>query len=355
MTMTKSEKRALVQFRIFNLNQSKISSILCFLAVVTLVSGFFLLCGCGAHFSDALSSKSIVYRSDEYIFYRLQQGENPSTLAERFLGGAHKGWIIEEANVGVSFERGGTVLIPLNAENKGGIRANGYQLVPILCYHRFDEGCGSKLCIPGDVFEQQMKYLKENGYQTISAQMLLDFLSYRGGLPEKSVMITIDDGYRSVYNVAYPILKKYGFTAIVFVYTDFVGISKSAITWDQLKEMKANGFEIGSHTVSHSDLSRKLEGEDNRAYLKRVKRELGVSKKIIDKKLNQNTTFIAYPYGRQNKIAQKIAHRVGYELAATVKSGGNPFFSDSLTLNRRQILSRDKKVFISRLNTLKNF
>lgn len=334
-------------------DKMKFGSLLHFLTVATVILGC-LLSGCSG-FSGLLPSDAIVHRSDEYLFYRMQQNDTVPLLAERFLGNAHKSWLIEEANVDVPFEPGRTILVPLKNGNIGGINTNGYQVVPILCYHRFDEGCGSKMCIPGDVFDQQMKYLKDNGYQTISAQMLLDFLSYRDGLPEKSVMITIDDGYRSVYNVAYPILKKYGFTATVFVYTDFVGISKSAITWSQLKEMKANNFEIGSHTLSHGDLTRRLKGESSQAYLNRVVRELSVSKKIIDKKLNQDTIFLAYPYGRQNRIAQKIAHRVGYQLAVTVKSGGNPFFSDSLTLNRRQILSRKKKVFISRINTLKKF
>lgn len=83
------------------------------------------------------------------------------------------------------------------------------------------------------------------------------------------MVITIDDGYESVYNIADPILRKYGFTATLFIYTDFVGVARGAITWDQLREMKGDGFEVGSHTLSHCDLTKKKEGEDNMAIITR--------------------------------------------------------------------------------------
>jgi peptidoglycan/xylan/chitin deacetylase (PgdA/CDA1 family) len=302
-----------------------------------------------------MPSESILFRSDEYLFYKIQDKENASDLARRFLGDADKKWIIEQKNEGVPFEPGRIIIIPLKYENIGGIQADGYQVVPILCYHQFGKECKSKFCMPGHVFNNQMEYLKENDYSVITPKMLVAFLEYREPLPSRSVLITIDDGYRSTYDIAFPILKKYGYTATIYIYTDFVGVSKSALTWDQLREMKANGFEIGSHTISHSDLTKKLEGETDRAYIDRIERELAVSKKIIDNKLNQNTICLAYPYGRHNKITKEIAQRVGYQIALTVKSGGNPFFGDSLALNRKQILSDDHGNFFSNITTIKKF
>ena len=147
-------------------------------------------------------------------------------------------------------------------------------------------------------------------------------------------MITVDDGYRSVYNVAYPILKKYGFTATLFIYTNFVGVSSKAITWEQLRELKAQGFTIGSHTIAHSDLTKQGEKEDEAAYIRRLRREIIDSKKIIDEKLNQDTPFFAYPFGRANGVAAKIVHEAGYRLAATVDRGGNAFFANRYLLQR---------------------
>jgi peptidoglycan/xylan/chitin deacetylase (PgdA/CDA1 family) len=298
---------------------------------------------------------TMIFGSEEYIIYRLQGYETPVTLAKRFLGDTKHSWVIEEANEGTLFEKGQMIIIPLKEQNKGGLRADGYQAVPILCYHFFAETCKSSSCMPTRIFDQQMRYLKNNNYNVITPSQLLDFLNYRYALPKRSVVITLDDGYRSAYDIAYPILKKYGFTATLLIYTDFVGISKSAITWDQLREMKANGFEVGSQTVSHRDLTKKEAGEDDKAYIKRIKRELLVSKKIIDKELKQNTIYLAFPYGRYDQRIVNICDLVGYKMAFAVKRGGNPFFADPLNLKRDAILKRDMESFIRKLKTFYEF
>jgi peptidoglycan/xylan/chitin deacetylase (PgdA/CDA1 family) len=296
------------------------------------------------------SDKSL-FRSEDYVVYLLQDSETPAELAEKFLGGETKSWIIEEANPGVNFRRGNAIVIPLKERNRGGLNSDGFQTIPILTYHRFAEDCTSPLCMPAKTFELQVRYLKENGYHVITAQELYSFLGYRQGLPQKSVLITMDDGYRSVYNIAYPILKKYGYTATLFIYTSFVGVSKMAITWDQLKEMQTNGFTIGSHTIYHSDLTKPKDAETEQEYIARVKEELHGSKKIIDKKLSQDTYFLAYPFGYYDQQSIQIAREAGYKIAMSVKRGGNAFFANPLTLRRDQILEKDMQSFISRLKT----
>jgi peptidoglycan/xylan/chitin deacetylase (PgdA/CDA1 family) len=196
-----------------------------------------------------------------------------------------------------------------------------------------------------------MGYLKANGYRVISMSELFAFLNYRSALPEKSVVLTIDDGYRATYEIAYPILKKYGFAGTLFVYTDFIGASGAALSWDQLKDMKANGFEVGSHTLSHCDLTKKREGEDMERYGARVRRELLLSKEIIDKNLDQDTIALAFPYGEYNQRILYLCEKIGYRIGVSVKSGGNPFFSDPLTLRRDQMLKKDMGSFVSKLKT----
>jgi len=301
--------------------------------------------------SEEKPLKPMVFKSEEYVVCSLEGGETSVALAERYLGDAEKSWVIEDANEGISFEKDQMIIIPLKEENKGGLTADGYQVVSVLCYHRFAENCKSPLCTPTLIFDQQMRYLKDNHYRVISLNELLDFLNYRHAIPKRSVLITIDDGYRSCYDIAYPILKKYGFTATMFIYTNFAGVARGAITWDQLREMKADGFEVGSHTLSHCDLTKKKEGEDDQSYIARIKRELLVSKQIIDKKLKQDTLYIAYPYGSYNHRVMNICNRVGYKIALTVKKGGNPFFAESLALKRDQILTRDIEAFIIRIKT----
>ena len=185
------------------------------------------------------------------------------TLAKKYLGDEKKYWKIEDANEEVPFQDGQTIIIPLKEENIGGLTpirdTTPYRFCVIIGLLKI----ASLPCVfPSQIFEQQMKYLKENGYRVITLSQLYGFLQYQHAVPKNSVVITLDDGYRSVYDTAYPILKKYGFTATLFVYTDFVGMGKSAMTWDQLRDMKADGFEIGSHSLSHPDLTKKRDGEN---------------------------------------------------------------------------------------------
>ena len=311
------------------------------------------LSACASTQSKAPPSHPNLFRSEDYVVYQLMGSQSPAELAKKFLGDPQHAWIIKEANPDIRFRRGNAVVIPLKELNLGGLSADGFQTIPILTYHRFAEDCNSPLCMPGSTFERQMRYLKENGYHVITAEELSAFLDYRSGLPQKSVLITMDDGYRSVYNIAYPILQKYGYKATLFVYTSFVGVSKMAITWNQLKEMKADGFTIGSHTINHSDLTQPKEGETEQAHLARVKEELFGSKKVIDRKLGQETHFLAYPFGFYDQRSIQIARQAGYKYAMSVKRGGNPFFANPLTLRRDQILEKDMKTFISRLRTFK--
>lgn len=298
--------------------------------------------------------KGDVFQSDDYVIYRMAGGETVAQIAEGFLGDAGKAWVIEDANPAVPMRAGSLIAIPLRDVNKAGLAPDGYQTVSILCYHRFAQSCTSQMCTPADVFERQMQYLKDNNYRVISLADFLQFLNYNQKLPKRSVIITIDDGYRSTYDIAYQVLKQFGYSATIFVYTDFAGVGKSALSWDQIREMKDAGIEIGSHTLSHGDLTKKLEGETNKAYLQRVKRELFESKRIIDEKLQQDTLFMAYPYGRSDPFVQSITRKAGYQMGLSVKRGGNPFFMDPFNVRRDQITVKGVDKFVKRLKTFNN-
>lgn len=297
------------------------------------------------------AGQGTVYRSPNFVVYTSTANRKPEDLASEFLGDPKKFWMIEEANEPGRLQSRRGVVIPLAIRNKGGLRRDGFQAIPVLVYHRFGDDCDSPLCMPARVFERQMRYLKENGYHSVTPDELLAFLQYREPLPRQSVWITMDDGYRSTYKVAYPILKKYGFTATMFIYTDFVEASRLAITWAQLREMRTDGFSIGSHSMTHSDITKLRAGESTEAFIARVRRELGESKKIIDQKLGQDTIALAYPFGYYDRRAINLTHEAGYRLAASVRRGGNPFFANPLALKRDQILNRDMASFKTRLIT----
>jgi peptidoglycan/xylan/chitin deacetylase (PgdA/CDA1 family) len=295
------------------------------------------------------------YKSEDYIVYKLSGGETPATLAVRFLGDVNKAWVIEDENKGSSLEKGQWVVIPLQEKNKGGLQSDGYQVVPILTYQDFAEKCEAPHCTPRETFIHQMNYLKENGYRVISLKDLLGFLEYKHGIPEKSVVITVDDGYRSFYKIAYPILNEYGFKATLFITTDLMRKSKNRVTWNQLKKMKADGFEVGSGCLSRTDLSKKRKKEREKAYFKRIENELVRSKKIIDRKLGQKTIYLAFPFGGYNQRILQMSEHAGYKIGLSVKKGSNPFFADPLSLKRNRVTHREIEHFIANLETFKKF
>ena len=293
----------------------------------------------------------LVFRSDEYIICKLNNSETPDALAEKFLNNRKKSWIIEDANEGASFAPGEVIVIPLKQENKGGVTANGYQTVPVIGYNDFKEKCENSSCIPSRVFDRQMQYLKDNGYRIIPMGEFLDFLYYRSAIPKRSVVITIDGGHRSAYDIAYPILKKYNFPATFFIYTFSIGIDDTALTWDQLKQLKADGFEVGSFAFSDRGIEVKKENEDDQAYTERIKSELLLSRQIIDKMLSQDTPYMALPSGEYDWNLLNISDQVGYKMAFTMEPGSNPFYSDPLSLKRNMVLQEDMETFIAQLKT----
>ena len=292
------------------------------------------------------------YRSEDYFIAELQSETSSEALAEQYLKDPRRSWVIEEANPGTVFQKGKTIIIPLKDDNRAGLFREGFQVVPILCYHRIGKTCHSALCVSDSVFRAQLAYLKDNGYRTISLADLYDFISYRRAIPLRSVVITIDDGYRSSYDTAFPLLKEYGFTATLFIYTDFVEATPLSISWDQLREMKAAGFEVESKSVTHSDLTLKQAGESEADYETRIIRELNASKAILDRELQQDTRFLAYPFSKYDRWVLDQADAAGYRLGLTLEQGANPFFTDPLVLKRNLIQTEDLQNFSRRISTL---
>ncbi|MCG6981637.1 MAG: polysaccharide deacetylase family protein, partial [Deltaproteobacteria bacterium] len=222
-----------------------------------------------------------LFQAENVAVYVVKKGDHLTDLAQRFYGDPDKAWMIGEANELETLEPGQVLVIPLRPVNPGGLFADGYQVISILTYHHFSEKCTSRLCMPVDDFDRQMAFLQNQGYRAVNMKELLQFIDYQEALPRKTVAITIDDGYRSVYELAYPILKKHGFTATLFIYTDFIDDSPNALTWEQLKELSQAGFEVESHTITHADLTLKRKGESQANYLQRIERELRVPRELI--------------------------------------------------------------------------
>lgn len=265
-----------------------------------------------------------------------QAGDTAETLAARHLGDPGRAWLIETYMGGQTFAPGQEVVIPRREWNPAGVTPSGYQLVPVLVYHNLGPEARGRLVLAAQRFEEQMQYLKREGYHVINLRQFLDFTSLRRQLPSKSVLLAFDDGYKSFRQYAYPVLKSLGFTASLFVYTDYVGAGRNALSWTDLRELAAEGFDIQPHSKTHADL-RRGSGESPEQYENRMQAELAQPNVLLRQRLGRSSDVLAYPYGYWDDALLEQVRRHGYVAAFTVRRQANPAFALPLRISRSQI------------------
>jgi peptidoglycan/xylan/chitin deacetylase (PgdA/CDA1 family) len=279
-------------------------------------------------------------RDDSFVIVVAGTRDDLASLAQRYLGDARKAWWIAEFNNIEAVRPGQDVVIPLRPPNPWGVTALGYQTVPILCYHRFGPK-QSRLTTSAADFAAQMEYLATHGYRVVPLAQLVRFIEGKEALPPRSVVITIDDGYASTYDVAFPILAKFGFPATVFLYSDFVG-APDALTWPQMQEMAQSGLiEIQPHSKTHANLALRLPQEDEARYRERLAQEVAAPVRVIRERMGRDIFSFAYPYG---DVTVALAEQIGrndIRLGLTVTPGANPFFAAPLMLRRTMIFGDD--------------
>ncbi|MGG3955357.1 polysaccharide deacetylase family protein [Bhargavaea massiliensis] len=218
--------------------------------------------------------------------------------------------------------------------------------IPILMYHHFEEEGINSLTVHPKNFEEQMKAIKEEGYETITFGQLIAFLNHEGTLPEKPILITMDDGYESNYKYAYPILKELNMKAAIFLITSKIRREEEKhledglpnLSWEQIHEMSESGL-IEFHSHTHDSHKKYMKGKKEVAYLagpivkengeletqeeyeQRIMNDLLLSKKLIEKNIGQPVTVLCYPYGAYSETSEKVAKEVGFLATVTVNKG----------------------------------
>ncbi|MBC8015896.1 MAG: polysaccharide deacetylase family protein [Sporomusaceae bacterium] len=215
--------------------------------------------------------------------------------------------------------------------------------VPVLNYHKVDT-LNHALSVSPEEFEEQMEYLYKNGYTTITPDQLMSYLKSGKQLPDKPILITFDDGYLDNYTNAYPIMKKYGFTATIFIITGLVSNDPRFVTWDQVREMQKNGIVFGSHTVNHESLTSLTKEQ--------VMSELSQSREEMAAQLGKPPRYFAYPTGTYNLKIEDMVRAAGYKAAFTIQYGQVGADSDLYALERIPIFKGQKtfRSFFIRLN-----
>jgi peptidoglycan/xylan/chitin deacetylase (PgdA/CDA1 family) len=193
--------------------------------------------------------------------------------------------------------------------------------IPILTYHRIVDDVPLNdyygICLRRETFQTQMRTLAEHGYRTIALDAAAALMLGRAPLPAKLLVITFDDGYLDTFEIAAPILRDHGFTATVFVVAGLVGrrslwdagkcCTAPLMDWHHLRQLLAWGFDIGSHTLTHPELSQ-LAPVDAREEIVR-------SRTLLERQLQRPILTFCYPFGEWKETTYRLVRGAGYHAA----------------------------------------
>lgn len=222
-------------------------------------------------------------------------------------------------------------------------------------YHRFvNQVKRPDTEITPQMFEQQMQELKDRGITVIGMQ---DFLAWKRGeknIPPRCAIITFDDGWKSQYDVAWSIMKKFGYPFTLFIYTEGVRGGHfgggEAVTWEQLAEMRDAGVDIQAHSATHQDLRKAYDKVAKKKlgpaeYEQWLRNEVAGSKELLEQRLGIRVNCFAVPYGYYNQHIKEVATQAGYEALFTVYGQPITFRSSTDSLGRYLIEGNKPKVF----------
>ncbi len=216
---------------------------------------------------------------------------------------------------------------------------NSKYSLPVLLYHRIVNKQSTigkhKIYVWEKDFEKQMLYLKNNGYETIT---FIDLQENPKMNLDKKVIITFDDGYEDNYTLLFPILKKHGFKAVIYLVTQINhnawGVKEGEprvdmMSVEQIKEMSNYGIEMGGHTQHHVDLLKHSEEEQ--------RKEIKGSKEDVEKTIQKSVVSFAYPFGGINENIKKVTLECGYSYAVSTNTGPKQFGDDWFQIRRIEV------------------
>lgn len=210
------------------------------------------------------------------------------------------------------------------------------QYLPILGYHRVGPYRNDHVpTVSAEAFERHLTFLARHRYRVLSLLEVAGQLDRGETVPSRSTVITFDDGYEETHTVAWPLLKRFGFPATVFVCPGEVGLPGFA-TWKQLTELSRDGIVIGCHTMHHSYIP-VVKPE-------RLPEELVDSKRAIEERIGQPVQLISYPVGGFTMQARTMVEGAGYLAACTTNRISPIAWVDRFALRRIKMTERDRSV-----------
>ena len=200
----------------------------------------------------------------------------------------------------------------------------------VFIYHRFGDNRYPSTNISLENFSKQLRYLHDHGYKVIRAGEAVELLRQKKSIPDKTVVLTVDDAYTTFKSGALPLLRQYGFPVTLFVNTDSVGTA-DYLDWNDLRQLTKEGIEIGNHTATHRSMTEQSRGDSEPGYRQRLQADLDRAQKALSRELGIAPRLFAYPYGEYSLLTTKIAEEFGFSAAFAQHSGvigaADPLFS----------------------------
>ena len=192
--------------------------------------------------------------------------------------------------------------------------------VPILVYHRFGPSLTDDMTVTTPVFEGQLRTMQEHGHTVTPLRDLLAALAdSRAALPAGAVVLTLDDGHRTVYTDLFPLLVRHRIPVTLFIYPTAISNASYALTWEQLIEMKASGLvDVQSHTFWHPNFNVERRRLAAPAYERFVQDQFVKSKAILEQRLSGKVDLLAWPFGIYDDQLMQWAQAAGYVAAFTI-------------------------------------
>lgn len=214
--------------------------------------------------------------------------------------------------------------------------------IPVLCYHRFGLEVADSMTIKTSAFTEQMEWLKTNGYTVIPLDSAMQYMQGKiKSIPAKSVVITVDDGHKSVFSDMAPIVKKYKIPITLFIYPSAISNAKYAMTWEQLRELESTKlFHVESHTYWHPNFKHEKKKLSSEEYAKFVDKQLGGAKKKLEEHMGHEIKYLAWVFGIYDDALLVDAKKAGYSAAFTIDRRHASSTDNPMALGRYMVISK---------------
>lgn len=207
-----------------------------------------------------------------------------------------------------------------------------------LCYHQVEPTASSRYSLDVEKFRSQLKYFKDRNFRSLNSDELLAAIASDTPAHENLLAITFDDGFKTVFDYAFPVMQEYGFKGIVCIYPSFIG-SRLAMSWEQLDTLIKAGWSVECHSMSHSNLASRYQNpEQEKSFLEH---EIVNSRKLIETRLGNKVKLMVWPYGVYTDRSLLVAKEAGFAGAMTVDGGSNYQGLSPWQIKRQVIYSSD--------------